>query len=166
MTSDSRAFQTRAAETAKARSPTVGGANVASYVTNTITLIWTWKFGSNKVAFCWRSAVMKLLNYSTFASHQSMENFCSTADVSRAYASALYRPVYESSFWTSKEVYRTSHNPLSRRYTSTLTYVPRRSDSVNHRCLTSSSTASFLPLSVSIRDESNNNNNKQICIAP
>ena len=28
-----------------------------------------------------------------------------------AYASALPLPVYESSFWTSKEVYESSHNP-------------------------------------------------------
>ena len=47
-----------------------------------------------------------------------MLNFCSTATrsqyVSLAYAATLPHPVYESSFWTSKEVYETSHNPVPR----------------------------------------------------
>jgi len=42
---------------------------------------------------------------------ESVFNFCSTATrLSRLYAATLPRPVYESSFCTSKEVHDTSHN--------------------------------------------------------
>ena len=49
-----------------------------------------------------------------FSPDQSMLNFCSAAadgrsaaDASLSYAAILPRSVYESSFWTSKEVYET-----------------------------------------------------------
>ena len=56
--------------------------------------------------------------YSAFLPDQSVLKFCSTATRSqcrrcrRPAPTPLYptRPVYESSFWTSKAVYETSHN--------------------------------------------------------
>jgi len=39
-------------------------------------------------------------------------NIVSILDVSPAYAAALSSPVYESSFWTSKQVCETSHNHI------------------------------------------------------
>jgi len=55
--------------------------------------------------------------HSAFSPDQSVLNLCSTATrfqrrrpKSRLRRSTLPRPVYESSFWTSKEVYQTSLN--------------------------------------------------------
>ena len=57
---------------------------------------------------------------SAFSPDQSVLNFCSTAtrgrraaDASPAYAATLPRPVYESSFSTSKEGYETSNYPVN-----------------------------------------------------
>jgi len=48
---------------------------------------------------------------SAISPDQSVLNSCPTAIHCRSAASTLTRPVYESSFWASKEVYETSDNP-------------------------------------------------------
>ena len=64
-----------------------------------------------------------------------MLNFRSTATrsqrrrpKSRLRRSTLPRPVYESSCWTSKEVYETSHSPFSRAENSSVSQILRVSE--------------------------------------
>jgi len=86
------------------------------------TWTWSWKVHSNKAAYnssfmrikyfktCMYSACSIVKSVSSFWSSAQLLHGYSAADVSPAYAATLPRPVYESFFRTSKEVYETSHN--------------------------------------------------------
>ena len=77
---------------------------------------------------------------SALSPDQSMLNSRSTAtrlsaaDVSPAYVATIPRPVYESSFWTSKEACETSHSPCMVRAICMRRNVTRTSPTVSSVC--------------------------------